>query len=240
MSATSILATATLLKGGAQHAHAFADRQAAFSPATYMRYFTRPGLRERLLQFLFFITSFSLFISGFALFAERRFTWNGQPFTPREIGYVFGYVGFLGIVLQGGLIGRLVDRYGEAALVASGFLALGVGYFGIGLWTSTALLVLAGTLAAYGNGVIRPSLTSLITQQAGRHEQGVVLGLTQSLMSMASIVAPVIGGLLIQHGFLTAWAWAAAALALVGAALSMERIKARPAWEEVGSPEMQA
>ena len=240
MSATSILATATLLKGGRQHAHAFDDRQEAFHPSTYVKYFTRPGLRERLLQFLFFITSFSLFISGFALFAERRFTWHGQPFGPREIGYIFGYVGFLGIVLQGGLIGRLVDRYGEAPLVASGFIALGVGYFGLGFWTSTALLVFAGTLAAYGNGVIRPALTSLITQQAGRHEQGVVLGITQSLMSMASIVAPVLGGILIQRGMLTAWAWAAAILAGVGAVLSLERTKARPAWEEAGTPGLQA
>lgn len=240
MSATSILATIMLLKGGRRHSHAFDDRQAAFSPSTYVKYFTRPGLRERLLQFLFFITSFSLFISGFALFAERRFTYHGQPFGPREIGYVFGYVGFLGIILQGGLIGRLVDRYGEAALVASGFVALGAGYFGLGLWNSTVLLFVAGTLAAYGNGVIRPALTSLVTKQAGRHEQGVVLGLTQSLMSMASIVAPVLGGLLIQRGFLTAWAWAAAALAVVGAALSLEKSKTRPAWEEVGTPEMPA
>ncbi len=53
--------------------------------------------------------SFSTFISGFALFAERRFEWNGRPFGPREIGYVFGFVGFLGIILQGVLIGRLVE-----------------------------------------------------------------------------------------------------------------------------------
>ena len=37
--------------------------------------------------------SFSMFISGFALFAERRFVWQGHPFGPREIGYVFGFVG---------------------------------------------------------------------------------------------------------------------------------------------------
>ena len=40
-------------------------------PATYVQYFTRPALRSRLLQFLFFMLSFSMFISGFALFAER-------------------------------------------------------------------------------------------------------------------------------------------------------------------------
>jgi MFS family permease len=222
MSALSIVCTATLLKGGGESAHAFDDREAIFHLRTYTKYFARPGLRERLLQFLFFITSFSMFISGFALFAERRFTYQGHPFGPREIGYVFGYVGFLGIILQGGLIGRLVKRFGESALVAAGFVALAIGYFGLGIAGSFVLLIVTGTLAAFGNGVIRAALTSLITQQAGRQEQGVVLGITQSLMSMASIVSPIVAGLLIQHNMLTAWAWVAAGLAAIGVALSRE------------------
>ena len=163
-----------------------------------------------------------MFISGFALFAERRFTYQGHPFGPREIGYVFGYVGFLGIILQGGLIGRLVKRFGEATLVAAGFIALAVGYFGLGIASSFGLLMVTGTLAAFGNGVIRPALTSLITQQAGRQEQGVVLGITQSLMSMASIVSPIVAGLLIEHQMLKEWAWVAAGLAAIGVALSRE------------------
>jgi dipeptide/tripeptide permease len=51
--------------------------------------------------------------------------------------------------------------------VAAGFIALVIGYFGLGIASSFALLMLTGTLAAFGNGVIRPALTSLITQQAG-------------------------------------------------------------------------
>jgi MFS family permease len=238
MSATSILCTATLLKGGTQSHHAFDDREAALHWRTYAKYFGRPGLRERLLQFLFFITSFSLFISGFALFAERRFTYQGRPFGPREIGYIFGYVGFLGIILQGGLIGRLVKRFGELALVAAGFIALVIGYFGLGIASSFTLLMLTGTLAAFGNGVIRPALTSLITQQAGRQEQGAVLGITQSLMSMASIVAPVVGGLLIEKQMLKEWAWAAAGLAAVGVALSREGLPfyATASADSIGAP----
>jgi drug/metabolite transporter (DMT)-like permease len=49
-----------------------------------------------------------------------------------------------------------------------------------------------------------------------------VLGITQALMSMASIVAPVLSGVLIEHGMLTAWAWAAAALASVGVFLTRD------------------
>ena len=105
MSATSIFATATLLEGGGPP-RAQAVPWAPFDWRMYARYFARPALRPLLLQFLFFMLSFSTFISGFALFAERRFEWNGQPFGPREIGYVFGFVGFLGIILQGLLSAR--------------------------------------------------------------------------------------------------------------------------------------
>jgi MFS family permease len=228
MSATSLLCTATLLKGGRQSHHAFDDRGAALHWKTYARYFTRPGLRERLFQFLFFITSFSVFISGFALFAERRFVWQGHPFGPREIGYLFGYIGFLGIILQGGLIGRLVTRFGESALTAAGFVAIVIGYFGLGIASSTVLLIVAGTLAAFGNGVIRPALTSLITQHARPQEQGVVLGITQSLMSLASVVSPIVAGLLIQHQMLTVWAWVAAGLAAMGVTLAPKAVREPP------------
>ena len=221
MSATSIVCTATLLGGGRRPMNAGGDRWAAFKPATYAQYFARPALRGRLLQFLFFMLSFSMFISGFALFAERRFTWQGHPFGPREIGYVFGFVGFLGIILQGGFIGRLVKRFGEAPLVVAGFLSLVIGYFTLGVVNSIALLLVGSAIGGFGNGVLRPALTSLITQHAGRHEQGVVLGITQSMMSMASIVAPVVAGLLISHQRLTTWAWLAGALAAVGAVLSL-------------------
>ncbi|HEY6362223.1 MAG TPA: MFS transporter [Vicinamibacterales bacterium] len=216
MSATSILCTATLLEGGAPARVVAADRWAGLRWRTYAQYFARPALRPLLVQFLFFMLSFSTFISGFALFAERRFEWNGQPFGPREIGYVFAFTGLLGIVLQGALIGPLVQRFGEVALAAAGFAALVIGYFMLGVISSVALLLTVAVVAGFGNGVLRPSLTSLVTHQAGQHEQGTVLGITQSLSSLAAIASPVIAGVLIEHQMLTHWAWVSAAMAAVG------------------------
>jgi MFS family permease len=215
MSATSILATVTLLKSGSP-VRSQAVRWAPFDWRMYAQYFARPALRPLLLQFLFFMLSFSSFISGFALFAERRFEWNGRPFGPREIGYVFGFVGFLGIILQGLLIGRLVKRFGEATLAAAGFAALVLGYLTLGLATAMSLLVIVAVVSGFGNGVLRPSLTSLITHQAAQHEQGVVLGITQSLSSIAAIAAPMIAGMLIERQMLTQWAWVSAAMAALG------------------------
>ena len=219
MSAGSILCTLTLLAGG--HAGTpHAERREMLNWRTYAVYFARPGLRERLLQFFFYILSFSTFMSGFALFAERRYTWQGQPFGPREIGFVLGYVGLLGIILQGGLIGRLVKRYGEAALVAAGFVSLIVGYSWLGVSYTVVSLLGVATIFSFGIGIVRPTLSSLITQYASRHEQGIVAGLTSSLNSLGNIIAPVVAGFFIQGHMLVAWAWVAGLMALVGAFLT--------------------
>jgi DHA1 family tetracycline resistance protein-like MFS transporter len=216
MSATSILCTSILLRGGNQNRRVFDQRPSALAWDTYAQYFKRPGLRGRLFQFFFFMLSFSTFIAGFALFAERRFVWEGEPFGPREIGYVFGWIGLLAIFLQGGGIGWLVKRFDEGSLVLAGFIALSAAYVGLGVSYTVAVLLLVSAIAAFGHGVLRPVLSSLITQHAERHEQGVVLGLTQSIMSMASMAAPMAAGLLIEYGLLTGWAWMAAAFAAVG------------------------
>jgi MFS family permease len=181
----------------------------------YTEYFKRPFLAPLLWKFFSFVFSFSLFIAGFALFAERRYTWNGHPFGPKEVGYVFAYSGLIGGTLQGGLLGRLVKRFGERPLLAAGFVSAILGYVAFGFAYSIAALIVVTTIASLG-GVIRPVVTSLITQVAGRREQGTVLGLTQSLTSIAQIVAPVIAGFLIQHMLLLEWALIAGAVSTVG------------------------
>ncbi len=182
----------------------------------YLRYFRMPAVSQLLWQFLAFAFTFSAFMSGFALFAERRFTWNGRPFGPKEVGYVFAYVGFLGIILQGGLIGRLVKKFGEARLIQAGFFTAAVGLAALAFTHTVPILLVTGALAAMGTGVLRPSITSLLTQKTPRAEQGTVLGLTQSLNSLSQIVAPFIAGLLIDHEFLAAWGLLAAVTATLG------------------------
>jgi MFS family permease len=182
----------------------------------YLEFFRRPGLRELLLEFLLFALCFSTFTSGFALFAERRFTWDGHPFGAKQVGYIFAYAGFLGVILQGGLIGRLVKWLGEPKLVKSGFLCTAIGYAALGFINRVPELLGVTAIASYGTGVLRPAVTSLITQKASKQEQGVVLGLTQSLTSIAQIIAPLLSGLLIEHDLLAAWALLAGGIAFLG------------------------
>jgi len=193
-----------------------------FDWGTYLQYFRRPLLGGLLTEFFLFTFAFAMFTSGFALFAERRFTWHGAPFGPKEVGYVFMYSGFLGIFVQGAMRqGVLVRKLGEVRLVTIGLLAGAAGYAMLGFSFGVATLLTAATVASFGTGVLRPALTSLITQQVSRNEQGVVLGLNQSLLSVAQIVGPALSGALIDQGRLTLWALCAATVLAVALVLNL-------------------
>lgn len=225
LSASSVVCTATLLPKAEPHADQ-ADpgpggrRLNIFEWSAYAAYFKRPKLGRLLWEFFFFAFSFALFISGFALYAQRRYTFHGQPFGAKEVGYIFAYVGFLGLILQGGLIGRLVKIMGEHKLVWTGFGVSAIGYAMLAWTRSVGQLIFASTVNSY-SGVLRPSVTSLITQQAGKREQGVVLGLTQSITSISQIIAPIIAGALIDGGQLAAWALLTGIVALIGMLISL-------------------
>ena len=173
-------------------------------------------------QFLTFTFSFAMFVSALPLFVERRLTWNGRPFGPEQTGYAWAYAGFMGIFLQGPALGRLVKRFGEAALTRVGFLAYVVGYVMLAFCDSVPWLAVTMTGLVVG-GLVRPTLTSSITHRTSRDEQGVVLGLTQSLNSVSQIVAPPLAGWMIQHNLLTGWGLATATASLVGLLLSSRR-----------------
>ncbi len=230
LSATSVVCTATLLPKTEPR---ISTDTGASGPAgqrlgllewkRYAEYFARPGLGRLLWEFFFFAFPFSLFFGGFALYANQRYRWNGHAVGTHEVSYVLIYVGVLGVILQGGLIGRMVKKFGERALVRSGFLCAGIGY-GLLAWTRTiAQLLGASTINSYGMGVLRPSITAMISHKAGKNEQGVVLGLTQSITSISSVIAPVIAGTLIDRHMLSAWALLIAAFSFAGLILGLIR-----------------
>jgi len=99
-------------------------------------------------------------------------------------------------------------------------LCTAIGYATLGFIYKIPALLGISAVASYGTGVLRPAVTSLITQKASKQEQGVVLGLTQSLTSIAQIVAPLLSGFLIGRGWLAAWAIFAGGIAFCGFLLS--------------------
>src|SRR3982751_4638560 len=160
LSATSILATTFLLPGGAppQHPEVVGDappvirRPGVFDWRHYAEYFQRPVLAKFLWEFFLFALTFATFMSGFALFAERQYTYQGHPFGPKEIGYILTYAGFLGVIMQGGLIGRLVRVFGEKKLVTMGLATLVIAYGLLGFTHTITELLVVSTISSFGNG----------------------------------------------------------------------------------------
>ncbi len=76
----------------------------------------------------------------------------------------------------------------------------------MGFTKTVPQLLWVNAFSSVGAAGLRPALTSLVTQKAGKREQGMIIGLTQSLMSIAQITAPLISGLLIERHYLTTWA----------------------------------
>src|SRR5262249_49406734 len=112
--------------------------------------------------------------------------------------------------------GRLVKRFGEAKLAFAGFVAAGFGYALLGFATSVAMIVVTATINAFGNGVLRPVLTSQMSQAVGPHEQGIAIGISGSLSSFAMTIAPPTGGAFINADLLAGWALVSATAASLG------------------------
>jgi multidrug resistance protein len=217
LSFTSIMCTYFLLPSAPIHPRPEGEKSRR-RWKVYIEAFKDGHLAPLMWQFFAFAFAFAMFVSGFALFAERRFVYNSAPFGAKEVGYVFAYLGLVGIFVQG-VIGRLVKALGENRLVWIGFATMALGFALMSFVSYIPYLLLAITLLNFGNAVLRPSLTSLITKAVARHRQGMTIGLMQSTMSIAQIVAPVVAGTLIQHQFLGMWAWSGGLICGLGLSL---------------------
>src|ERR687893_1006679 len=151
--------------------------------------------------YFLFVTAFSVMTASFGLFTLYRF-----GFDAHDTGWIFAFVGVVGAGIQGGLIGRLVKAFGEPPLVIAGALLFAASLVLIpltGPHTGTAALLALGALFALGNGLATPSLTSLASKSAGAGEQGGVLGVTQSVASLARAVGPLLSAALIYSAVAT-------------------------------------
>jgi MFS transporter, DHA1 family, tetracycline resistance protein len=170
----------------------------------------RPVLSRLILVFFLVILAFAGMESTFALWAMGEFGWG-----PRQVGYVFAYVGILSAVLQGGLIGRLTRRFGEERLLLCGLALIGAGLLLMTLAHNLAVLVVAVTGLSLGMGLSQPSLNSLISRRAGNEEQGEVMGVSQSVGSLSRVLGPFAAGFCFAaFGRNAAFLWGAALVAL--------------------------
>ena len=182
------------------------DHPARASAATgrwsqLVRALKQSRLKFVLVIYFLFITAFSIMTTSFGLFTMYRFGYDAH-----HTGWLFAYVGLMGAIIQGGLIGRLVKRFGELRLINMGALLFALSLFAIpltGPQTGVLALLVVGATFAFGNGLATPALTGLASKSVGPGEQGGVLGVTQSAASLARTVGPLIASYLIASPFAT-------------------------------------
>jgi MFS transporter, DHA1 family, tetracycline resistance protein len=162
----------------------------------------------------------------FAMWARRQFGWG-----PLQVGYVFTYVGVISATMQGGLVGRLAKRHGEARLLTAGLAAILLGLLILPAAAGVPLLLVATGLLAVGMGLSQPSLNSLISRRARSDEQGEVLGVNQSVGSFARIVGPWLAGILFEVFGRAAPFLAGAALMAVALVLAVRVLRPDAAGE---------
>lgn len=168
-----------------------ADREATrTSRLDLLRYAaTRRSLPQLMVIYFIVVTSFASFETTFALYSERRFS-----FSASTIGYVFAFVGIVLSLIQGFVVGRVVPRVGEQRVVPAAIIVLTVGLALVPLAATVSMLLVACGLLAMGMGFHSPSIMALISRRAGADMQGGVLGLSQSLASLARVMGPAWGG----------------------------------------------
>jgi MFS family permease len=178
------------------------------------------------LLLVFFIAN-AMFLSQIGIFLSERFSWDGHAFGARELGCVFAYAGFVNIVIQALLISRVGLIASDRLAVVIAFASMGTGLSLLAFASSIGLLAVCLTLIIAGSMFVRSTLTAELSRSAALNRQGMVMGLNQSLMSIANIVAPLLSGAMIGHGLHTSWATAIAAIAVFGAAMAARFLSGR-------------
>ena len=146
---------------------------------------------------IFFVAvfSFSNIFGTFQLFAERK---EGLNMNQAEIGYIFSFMGVMGALVQIFLLKIINKKIGEEnTLILGSFIAI----FGLGLIgysTNLIFLLFVIVILSVGNGLNNTVSISMLSQSVGKEEQGTILGINQSLGSLARFLGPVWGGFVYQ------------------------------------------
>ncbi len=170
-----------------------AGRRRLFDLAALKQVARFPGLAVAVAISFFGIFWFSGLEVTFRLFTLDAFGLNIA-----QTGRIFGFVGLVAVIVQGGLIGRLTKAFGEVRIIRVGLFILASGFALAGLSPGygVGVLLLGSTVIAAGNGLYTPSLSSYTSRQAGPEVQGLTLGVAQSMSALARVVGPLVGGFL--------------------------------------------
>lgn len=123
-------------------------------------------------------------IATWNYYTIERFAW-----TPGQVGWSLAAVGFVGAIVQGVLSRRLIPRYGARNIVVTGLISAICGYL-VYAFAFAPWVMFVGILVAAMQGLVFPSLQSLMSAGTSPSEQGELQGGVASLQSLAAIFGP--------------------------------------------------
>ncbi|BCW94304.1 MAG: tetracycline resistance MFS efflux pump [Thermoanaerobaculum sp.] len=162
------------------------------------------------------VTAWAAFEVTFAQFLHARF-----QLPAARVAWLFAYVGLLAVLVQGFLVRKIPGRVPPKVLVVAGLgvVALGLGLLVFAATVPAVLLVLP--LLALGQGLVSPALSSWVSRQSPAAAQGEALGAFQGVGSLARIVGPITGQLVLGHWGVTGVPLVTGLLALAGLAVAL-------------------
>ncbi|MDP7003641.1 MAG: MFS transporter [Candidatus Thalassarchaeaceae archaeon] len=141
-----------------------------------------------------FLLGFTMMHGTFILFTSMPSESGGLGWSEMDNGWIFAFIGLIGVVIQGVLIGPLTDRFNLHQLMLVGTLVCGLGIASIPYAPTEASWLIFGSCAgiAIGNGLFSPTQTSMLTfeSRAGGHELGLVMGAQEGSGALARIIGP--------------------------------------------------
>jgi multidrug resistance protein len=146
-------------------------------------------------------TGFAFIHLLFALFCQDHLNYD-----LRKTSYAFAYVGFIAVLVQGGLLRRLLKRDGmekPVALIGAALLAISLLLLPRSDSNTTFLAVCA--LMALGNGLVTPVLSGMASRHVHGRAQGRVLGLAAAAGSLGRFLGPAFAAIPLPKGF-SEWA----------------------------------
>lgn len=153
---------------------------------------------------LYFVIVFSIsnIFSTFQLYAESK---NGFSYDFEQVSYLFAFSGLVGAITQGVLLRPILRVFDERKVFIAGCIIMGIG-LGTIPFSNHILALLLGSILfmSFGNGLLLSIGLGLISKFSDRDEQGGILGLTQSLASLARFLGPTWGGLVYHYVSFTA------------------------------------
>jgi DHA1 family tetracycline resistance protein-like MFS transporter len=116
----------------------------------------------------------------------EKFSW-----TSAQVGYSLGFVGLMVSIVQGGLIRITIPKLGYKNSVWVGLILLAIGLVLISL-AGKGWMIYAFIVPYCLGGIAGPAIQGIISNQVPDNEQGEIQGAITGLMSLTSIIGPVI------------------------------------------------